>query len=386
MWLGWMEDPDNADAKRLKHERLGSSRTQEVLQYLKTRGETVYYWRGGDGPATLSGVTGARVFFLGPPTPQADLAEAHSAIKAMSGRVGPPFDASFRVSRQEAEKRPEFAAYFGSSPVRPEEVQWRQITPESLRPVAAVRLGAQHEINNTSLAMAIELSGPRRESRVLLFPGDAQLSSWFSWHEHRWPADAPPDDPRTVTCRKLIESTVVYKVSHYGSHSGTPRQFGHEMMTHPELAALLPGDQAAAQKRLWRMPAPGLLMALARKTRGRVIRTDAGLVPTAAYQPLNEDEQARYRSAVNVESLFIDYFVDFPRPSAAEQRQFESSWNAANERRIFLIDRKLAGTIKVEEEAELRGIERIMDEQLRQSVPRTIGVLSDLQDPTPRRR
>ena len=120
--------------------------------------------------------------------------------------------------------------------------------------------------------MAIELTSPRGESKVLLFPGNAQAASRFSWHEHRWPADAPPDDPQATTCRRLLDQTVLYKVSHYGSHTGTPREFGLEMMNNPDLTAMIVVDHDMAMKKRWHLPSAEVLAALEEKTGGRVFK------------------------------------------------------------------------------------------------------------------
>jgi hypothetical protein len=38
------------------------------------------------------------------------------------------------------------------------------------------------DTNNTSLVLAFELG---KSGRVLLFPGDAQVGNWLSWHKER---------------------------------------------------------------------------------------------------------------------------------------------------------------------------------------------------------
>ena len=59
--------------------------------------------------------------------------------------------------------------------------------------------------------------------------------------------------------------------------TGTATQVGLDMMTSPELVAMISVDEKDATMRRWQLPAPGLLAALTRKTQGRVIRADTGV-------------------------------------------------------------------------------------------------------------
>lgn len=384
VWLGWTEDPYDRDARRLDQTR-GKSRSGLAMDYVRSISRRVRYWRGGDGPEALSGVAGARVFFLGPPRLSADFRRAQAAIKTAESITAPPFDESLRISREAAMNHPAFAAYFGGTAGQDQPVTfdavWRQLSAKSVQSVPRLRLTDPAAANDTSVVMAIELMGPRGESKVLLFPGDAQAASWFSWHEHRWPADAPPDDPQAMTSRKLLERTVLYKVSHYGSRTGTPRDFGLEMMNSPDLVAMLVADTEMATKRRWQLPAAEVLMALNRKTGGRVIRSDAGVPDSLKEEtkPANSEREP-LQSTVREHSLYIDYLVKIPLLTAAERQKSEANWSAANERRVYLVDKKLAGTIKPEEEAELREIEELMDEYLSVTAPTGFGLLAELRD------
>lgn len=378
VWLGWTEDPYDRDARRLDQNR-GASRSGAAMEYVSNLSRRVRYWRGGDGPESLSGVAGARVFFLGPPRLSADFRRAQSALRTAESVTAPPFDESYRISRAVAMNHPAFAAYFAVTPT--EDAGWRQIGEKSAQSVPRLRLGYPEAVNDTSVVMAIELIGPRGESKVLLFPGDAQAASWFSWHEHRWPADAPPDDPQAMTCRKLLARTVLYKVSHYGSRTGTPRDFGLEMMNSPDLVAMLNADVPTATKKRWQLPAAEVVEALNRKTRGRIIRSDVGISPALKEENTRTNsERETLESTVRETDLYIDCLVKIPQLTAAERQKSEANWSAANERRIYLVDKKLAGTIKPEEEAELREIEQLMDEYLAVTAPTGFGLLAELRD------
>ena len=345
-------------------------------------GRVVWYWRGGQGPVALSGVAGARVFFLAPPTPHADLAQALRAAAARTRAAECPFDERDRISVEEARNDPRFALYFeheGTCNADPSNdgPGWRHIGQQSRKPIPRLRLDRAENLSDTSLVMAIELTGPRGDSKVLLFPGDAKVANWLSWHEHRW----PPDAPDAMTCATLLQRTVLYKVSHKGSAPGTPMQFGLEMMTSPELVAMISVDEAAAKERRWFMPNPSVLAALARSARGRVIRSDSGVAVTPGKDSdLTSVEWEQFRRSVMVTDLYIDYHVDIPQLTAADREKSESNWTAANERRVYLVDKKLAGTIRPEEEAELREIERLLDEYMSATAPTGSGLLAELRE------
>ena len=386
VWLGWTEDPNDPQAEMLRRKRgMSGSKTASAIEYVRTIGQRVYYCRGGEGPLALSGVAGVRVFFLGPPPFDADPGRAQSAIEATRSVTASPFSESYRISREAAKNHPDFAVYFGKTGLSnrdsSEDAGWRQIGVRSLTSIPRLSLGNPQTVNDTSVAFAIELVVPRRESKVLLFPGDAQLASWFSWHGHRWPPGSGPNDPQAITCRQLLERTVLYKVSHYGSRNGTPRQFGLEMMTNPELVAMLAVDRPVAERRRWQLPAPEILAALDRKTRGRVIRSDLDSgVAAMENSALNATENEQFQKALHAADLYIDYFVSIPQLTAAERQQSIANWDSANQRRVYLIDKKLAGTIKPEEEAELRELEKLMDEYLSTSAPSSVGLLAELRD------
>jgi beta-lactamase superfamily II metal-dependent hydrolase len=71
----------------------------------------------------------------------------------------------------------------------------------------SVAVALEAAVNGTSLVLAFEI-----RDALLLFPGDAQWGTW----------KAMLDRPETVD---LLERTTFHKVSHHGSHNGTPRSF-----------------------------------------------------------------------------------------------------------------------------------------------------------------
>jgi hypothetical protein len=122
-------------------------------------------------------------------------------------------------------------------------------------------------INNTSLVLAFEFIDT---GRVLLFPGDAQIGSWQSWQTLEWEIDG-----HVVSLADLLARTVYIKVAHHGSQNATPHRLGLEQMTHPDLSAFIPVNQADAKKARWHaMPFDKILSELTRRTAGRIVRAD----------------------------------------------------------------------------------------------------------------
>ena len=109
---------------------------------------------------------------------------------------------------------------------------------------------------------------------MLLFVADAQVGNWLSWEKLSWRV---PDEDGTmvkVTSADLLKRTALYKVGYHGSHNATLREKGLELMTSPELAAMIPVDQKMAEQKKWNMPFPPLYRALQEKTAGRILRAD----------------------------------------------------------------------------------------------------------------
>ncbi|MDZ4406264.1 hypothetical protein [Prosthecobacter sp.] len=385
LWLGWTEDPMDENARRMRETTFfrplvkgdGSKRrssSEEAVDYLQGRASRVRYFRGGDGPVALPGVAGVRVFVLGPPKLGADLKAIVARNAAAEESMACPFDDRDQISFSVARENPAFDGYFSA-----DNSGWRRIDKRTDRPPSRVKLDYDSRRNDTSLATAIELSGPRSVSKVLLFPGDAQLQSWLSWHEYRWPTDVGLDDPKAVTCRQLLERTVLYNASHHGSRQGTPRRYGLEMMTSPDLVAMVSIDEAAARRKMWKLPHPGVMAALQHKTHGRILRSDQGImIPPGGAKASSDARWQEFEKAVTVSALYIDYFVEIPQLTAQEKQSSAKNWTAANERRIYLVDKKLAKVIKPEEEAELRELEQLMDEYLSMTAPTGFGLLAEL--------
>lgn len=81
---------------------------------------------------------------------------------------------------------------------------------EGLLSAASILEGA---VNNTSLFLVLDVNGTR-----LIFPGDAQYGAW----EHVL------DNPHS---KQLLVDAAFYKIGHHGSYNATPRQFISDVWT-----------------------------------------------------------------------------------------------------------------------------------------------------------
>jgi hypothetical protein len=174
-----------------------------------------------------------------------------------------PFDAREQISRARARSRYDslWKDAFESKSA------WRGIGLDWMRSASTLALQLDNATNNTSLALAIEL-GPG--GKVLLFPADAQVGSWMSWHDHTW-KDA---GGKTINAAELLSRTVLYKVGHHASHNATLQQRGLELMVSDDLIAMVPLDRETARKKNWVMPWPKLRTGLVKATKGRILQVD----------------------------------------------------------------------------------------------------------------
>jgi beta-lactamase superfamily II metal-dependent hydrolase len=111
----------------------------------------------------------------------------------------------------------------------------------------------ERAVNNTSLFFVLDVAGTR-----LVFPGDTQQGGW----------DHVLDDARG---RALVADAAFLKISHHGSHNGTPRRYVEEVL-HGEAYAMLPWGLV----KRWKDTIPKAELLAALRDRGHhVIRADA---------------------------------------------------------------------------------------------------------------
>ena len=186
------------------------------------------------------------------------------------------------------------------------ENDWRNIDHDWLDQAGALALQMDNDTNNTSLVLAIELIG---SDKVLLFPGDAQVGSWLSWHELEWEVKNNGKKEK-VTTPDLLKNTVFYKVGHHGSHNATVKKLGLDMMSHPELVAFVPEKQDQYNGILYEP----LMDALNDKAKGRVIVSaddTAKAEDAVKKKPGNISATAwnKFKKNLKVTKLFVEYTV-----------------------------------------------------------------------------
>jgi hypothetical protein len=198
------------------------------------------------------------------------------------------------------------AAAGGEEVVAPRETgkdDWRRIDTDWLSSVSQLALDLDDHVNNTSLVLAFEL-GDSDDAPVLLFPGDAQVGNWLSWHQLEPPHSRGDGggrrDRRTVAAADLLKRTVLYKVGHHASHNATLKALGLKLMSRQaRLTALVPVDYREAHKPKggnedgWDMPYGKLLQDLISRTHGKVILADEGIVPARGNAPKHWKRELR---------------------------------------------------------------------------------------------
>jgi hypothetical protein len=215
-----------------------------------------------------------------------------------------PFDPRFRMETDSKQCEEVYPEYFRKSE------EWRRIDTDWLVGGSELALQLDSYTNNTSLALAIELI---EDGRVLLFPADAQVGNWLSWHEYTWKVN-DGETTRNVDAANLLSRTVFYKVGHHSSHNATITAKGLELMGRDDLVAVIPVDRKVALGKTppWQMPANALYKRLIEKTRGCVVRSDEGwpedkLRPNGMTVAEWQDARANAPFTFSDPVLYIDY-------------------------------------------------------------------------------
>jgi len=228
----------------------------------------------GDAYGLDAGPGGSQAFLVSALTRNMGAA----GTSAASESIEEPFDSVYAIPLGRAEQLQFFKErYFGpaidqgiydrSARKAVRDQSWRRIDSTWMESAEAMALQLDAATNNTSLALAIEITKTRE---ILLFPGDAQAGNWLSWQNLEWNIDG-----KKVTGPELLARTVFYKVGHHGSHNATLKDKGLELMTSEDLVAMIPVDHGMAVKKNWgRMPLADLVDRLNEKTQGRVLRVD----------------------------------------------------------------------------------------------------------------
>jgi hypothetical protein len=210
-----------------------------------------------------------------------------------------PFGKGVGVTAKAAESDP----WFQSTYMAKIEA-YRRIDNSWLDAVGQFSLQLDGAINNTSLVLAIELEDA---GKFLLFPGDAQVGSWLSWHDYEWKVQRDGKS-KTLNAEHILNNTVLYKVSHHGSHNATIKEKGLEMMTHPDLVAMIPEKEDSYNGILYQP----LLDRLNELCKGRVlVSADVNHKPDTLKRPTNvtSAEWDEFKSALTIDRLYIEYTI-----------------------------------------------------------------------------
>lgn len=239
-----------------------------------------------------------------------------------------PYNPAVIIHREEAQEYDFFQQHYGfneasnvssgenstsgvqGSASQQDNLSWRRIDDHWVRTAEVLALQVNKYTNNTSLALAIELVNSQK---VLTFVSDALRGHWLSWNDLSWSVTDTTGSPKTIGIGDLLARTVLYKVGHHGSLNGTLRESnsipkGLELMTSPDLVAMISVDQQEARKRGWtQMPSVKLLQSLSVKTQGRVLRSDAPLLQKP--DAMDDATWQAFQTNYQVTDLYVQYTV-----------------------------------------------------------------------------
>ncbi len=182
--------------------------------------------------------------------------------------------------------------------------KWRTIEEDWLNMAGGLAMQMDSDTNNTSLALAIEF---KDSNKVLLFPGDAQVGNWLSWHDHTWTIQKNGTS-QEINAIQLLNNTVFYKVGHHSSHNATLKEKGLELMTHEALVAFVPEKE----KQYSGIPYMPLIEVLKKKTKGRLIVSADKTLPantalTTKPPALDAAEWEAFKTAIELKDLYVEY-------------------------------------------------------------------------------
>lgn len=333
-WLGWTENPEDAQAQELDkfkgkalaalqgaQDKLGEADAGHLaavrdgvngllgfhfgLEGQKVRSsrdalvamasKKVRYLAPSKCPVTIPGLPNLRIYVLGPPRD-----ENYISIRERKSEMYGLGAAMARAeSLMAAMQSEDMAAQDSSAPFEPnmgielDAILGGTLDPgdETAGPTQALLQAtylkdANRRIDydwlSASAELALQLDDRTNNTslvlafefvdtgRVMLFTADAQVGNWLSWQDLSWSLD-----DTKVSGSDLLGRTVLLKVGHHGSENATLKDKGLELMTDPDLSAFIPTNKKDAAKVKWgEMPYEPILDALEAHAGKRVLRAD----------------------------------------------------------------------------------------------------------------
>ncbi len=312
-----------------KHLASGSRTNDDAMNYVKGKGKTITYRHPGEVLKDLAGAEGIKFYILGPPRDndlkflkiEMDETEMyHLAAQAEAEETPIPGDRILQSGVSLQEKVSTFGKEYivsGNDKAKfwkeydSHENKWRQIETDWIDSGSDAALALTSLTNNTSLAMALEFE---HSGNVILLPADAQSGNWMSWHK--------PDVMKALKTKggkntdELLARTLFYKVGHHGSHNGTASKGGLDAMNNNSLVAFMPLVQDKVPAK-WggaaNFPAKQLYKILIEKTKGRLVRTDVGLVKDnnaqALFDALPASDKKDFQHSFKKGAVYYEYTV-----------------------------------------------------------------------------
>lgn len=308
--------PDKVNAKGKKY-----------IELLADGAEGVMYSYGPFGLKVDAGKPGgANAFALSDDRSLPAMASGLLAADALgreSDEGFSPFAPEIRLDWDHAMSSPFFQKHYGEAEEKGEEGEWRRVDTEWLAGAANLALRAGEYTNNVSLVLAFDIPG---SDKMLLFPGDAQVGNWLSWHTiDSWnfrdslPGNPPAsnEDKKQTLMDNLLSRIAFYKVGHHASHNATVKEQGLEKMKRDDLVAFIPVSVPVAQDLMGYCPMPfyPVVRALQEKTQGRVFlptgqavgplpigKTNDALLKASGIVPSNEKLPAKMKDGKLLEA------------------------------------------------------------------------------------
>lgn len=280
-------------------------------------------------------LTNVKFYVLGPP-------EVYDLVKLEHGKTGDgqTYDSNSEILKSQSFSMAVSSMSNGASDIpfssefvtnykkqksdyKKTENSWRRIDHDWLMAGAgnlALRLNTG--LNNLSLVLAIEFTDT---GQVMLFPGDAELGSWLSWHEIDWEKKGLPKDLTT----DLLSRTEFYKIAHHCSNNGTAKEMGLELMTAKNLVAMGTLDYNLLGSG-WdsTMPNMPLMEEILHKTKGKLIMmNEEGLLSDRkkniklsdsikkANKRMTLSERKEFKNAVDIQDHYKSYLFQVNEPN-----------------------------------------------------------------------